>query len=67
MVQTSAKLVIEPIFEADLDPNAFGCRPKRSATDAVEAVHKLLCRGYTDVVDEDLSRYLDRSTSTTSV
>jgi len=59
VVQTAVKLVIEPIFEADLEPNAYGYRPKRSAGDAVEAVHDLLRRGYTDVVDADLSKYFD--------
>src|SRR6266508_1345149 len=48
-----------PIFEADLEPNAYGYRPRRSAGDAVEAVHGLLRRGYTDVVDADLSKYFD--------
>jgi RNA-directed DNA polymerase len=55
VVQTAAKLVLEPIFEADLDPNAYGYRPKRSAQDAIRKVHQLLCSGYTDVVDADLS------------
>ena len=59
VVQTAAKLVLEPIFEADLDPNAYGYRPKRSAQDAIQKVHKLLCEGYTDVVDADLSKYFD--------
>jgi RNA-directed DNA polymerase len=59
VVQTAAKLVVEPIFEADLDPAAHGYRPGRSGTDAIEAVHALLCRGYTDVVDADLSKYFD--------
>jgi RNA-directed DNA polymerase len=59
VVQTAAKLVLEPIFEADLDPAAFGYRPKRSGTDAIKEVHALLCRGYTEVVDADLSRYFD--------
>jgi RNA-directed DNA polymerase len=59
VVQTAAKLVIEPIFEADLEPNAYGYRPKRSALDAVVLVHKLLREGYTDVVDADLSKYFD--------
>jgi len=58
-VQTAVKLVIEPIFEADLEPNAYGYRPGRSAGDAVEAVHALLRRGHTDVVDADLSKYFD--------
>jgi RNA-directed DNA polymerase len=59
VVQTAAKLVLEPIFEADLDPAAYGYRPKRSGAGAIKAVHALLCRGYTDVVDADLSKYLD--------
>jgi RNA-directed DNA polymerase len=59
VVQTAAKLVIEPIIEADLEPNAYGYRPRRSAGDAVKAVHGLLRRGYTDVVDADLSKYFD--------
>jgi len=59
VVQTAVKLVIEPIFEADLEPNAYGYRPRRSAGDAVEAVHDLLRRGYTDVVDADLTKYFD--------
>src|SRR5439155_7861395 len=57
-VQTAAKLV-EPIFEADLEPDAYGYRPKRSAHDAMQKVHKLICEGYTDVVDADLSKYYD--------
>src|SRR5271163_2363379 len=59
VVQTAAKLVLEPIFEADLEPNAYGYRPQRSAQDAVQKVHEYLCEGYTDVVDADLSKYFD--------
>ena len=59
VVQTAAKLVLEPIFEADLEPCAYGYRPKRSAQDAIRKVHELLCAGYTEVVDADLSKYLD--------
>jgi RNA-directed DNA polymerase len=58
-VQAAAKLVLEPIFEADLDPGAYGYRPKRSGLDAIKTVHALICRGYTDVVDADLSKYFD--------
>jgi RNA-directed DNA polymerase len=61
VVQTAAKLVIEPIFEAELEPNTYGYRPKRSAQDAIRRVHKLLGEGYTDVVDADLSKYFDHS------
>src|SRR4029453_8412532 len=59
VVQTAVKLVIEPIFEARSEPNAYGYRPGGSAGDAVEAVHGLLRRGYTDVVDADLTKYFD--------
>src|SRR5436305_14065579 len=59
VVQTAAKLVLEPIFEADLEPAAYGYRPGRSGMDAVKAVHRLLCQGFTDVVDADLSKYFD--------
>ena len=59
VAQTAAKLVVEPIFEADMDPAAFGYRPQRGATEAIQAVMVLLRQGYTDVVDADLSRYFD--------
>ena len=59
VVQTAAKIVLEPIFEADLEPSAYGYRPKRSAQDAIRKVHKLVCEGHTDVVDADLSKYFD--------
>jgi RNA-directed DNA polymerase len=59
VIQTATKLVIEPIFEADLEPNTYGYRPKRSAMDAISKVHQLLKEGYVDVVDADLSKYFD--------
>jgi RNA-directed DNA polymerase len=59
VVQTAAKLVLEPILEADLDPAAFGYRPKRGGGQAIQAVLALLRQGYTDVVDADLSKYFD--------
>ena len=59
VIQTAAKIVLEPIFEADFEDSAYGYRPRRSAVDAVKETHRLICRGYTDVVDADLSKYLD--------
>jgi RNA-directed DNA polymerase len=59
VVQTAAKLVLEPIFEADFEDSAYGYRPRRGGADAIKDVHRLLCRGYTDVVDADLSKYFD--------
>jgi RNA-directed DNA polymerase len=59
VVQTAAKIVLEPVFEADFEDAAYGYRPRRSAIDAVKEAHRLLCRGYTDIVDADLSKYFD--------
>src|SRR5271165_3076508 len=59
VVQAAAKIVLEPIFEADFEDSAYGYRPRRSAVDAVKKAHRLICRGYTDVVDADLSKYFD--------
>jgi RNA-directed DNA polymerase len=59
VVQTAAKLVLEPIFEADLEDSAYGYRPGRGGMDPVREVHRLLHRGFTDVVDADLSKYFD--------
>jgi RNA-directed DNA polymerase len=59
VVQTAAKLVIEPIFEADFDEAAHGYRPRRSALDAVRKVHRAMDEGRTEVVDADLSKYFD--------
>lgn len=59
VVQMATKLVIEPIFEADFEDNAYGYRPDRSAKDAVKEVHEQLCEGRRDVVDADLSGYFD--------
>lgn len=59
VVQMAVVLVVEPIFEADLQPEQYGYRPKRSAQDAVRAVHSLLNQGYREVIDADLSGYFD--------
>jgi RNA-directed DNA polymerase len=59
VVQTAAKLVLEPIFETDFEDSAYGYRPNRGGGQAVKEVHRLICRGYTDVVDADLSGYFD--------
>jgi RNA-directed DNA polymerase len=54
--------VIEPIFEADFDEAAYGYRPRRSAHEAIRVVHQALDDGRTEVVDADLSQYLDAAT-----
>ncbi len=59
VVQMAVVLVLGPIFEADLPPEQYAYRAGRSAHDAVRAVQGLLDRGYTEVVDADLSGYFD--------
>jgi RNA-directed DNA polymerase len=59
VVETAAQIVLEPIFEADLQGEQYAYRPERSALDAVRAAHQLLSTGYTEVVDGDLSGYFD--------
>ena len=59
VVQTAVVLVLEPIFEADLQPEQYAYRPGRSALDAVQAVHGLVSSGHTEVVDADLKGYFD--------
>ena len=59
VVQTAAVLVLEPIFEADLEPEQYGYRRGRSGLDAVRQVHTLLNTGHTEVVDADLAGYFD--------
>jgi group II intron reverse transcriptase/maturase len=57
--QMATVLVLEPIFEADLEPEQYGYRPGRSALDAVRRVERLVRNGHTEVVDGDLSGYFD--------
>jgi RNA-directed DNA polymerase len=58
-VETAAVLVLEPIFEADLQPEQYAYRQDRSALDAVKHVHKLINTGHGEIVDADLSGYFD--------
>jgi RNA-directed DNA polymerase len=59
VAQMATVLVLEPIFEADLEPEQYGYRPGRSALDAVRQVERLVRSGHTEVVDGDLSGYFD--------
>jgi RNA-directed DNA polymerase len=59
VVQTAALVVLEPIFEADLQPEQYAYRPGRSAQEAVRRVQALMIEGHTEVVDADLSGYFD--------
>ena len=59
VVQMAAVLVLEPILEADLEPEQHAYRPGRGALDAVRQVERHLRTGHTEVVDADLSGYFD--------
>jgi RNA-directed DNA polymerase len=60
VVQMAAKIIIELIFEADLEESSFGFRPKRSAVQALEAIRIAGNQGMNFVVDADIKGYLDR-------
>jgi RNA-directed DNA polymerase len=57
--EMAAVLVLEPIFEADLQPEQYAYRRDRSALDAVKRVHQLIYAGHQEIVDADLSSYFD--------
>lgn len=59
VVMTAAKLVLEPIFEADFKPVSFGFRPKRSAHDAIEVIRVEANRGREWVLDADIKACFD--------
>jgi group II intron reverse transcriptase/maturase len=59
VVMMAAVLVLDPIFEADLQPEQYAYRRGRSALDAVRHVHKLINTGHGEIVDADLAGYFD--------
>jgi len=59
VAQQAAKLVLEPIFEADFLPSSYGYRPKRSATEALECIRKTFIEGCTWVLELDIRKYFD--------
>ena len=59
VVQMAAKIIIEPIFEADFEESSYGFRPKRSAVQALEAIRVAGNQGKEFVVDADIKGYFD--------
>ena len=55
IVQAAAKIVIEPIFEADFMPCSFGFRPKKAAHDALQVLLDETWRGARWVVETDIA------------
>ncbi len=59
VVQMAAKIVLEPIFEADFQDCSYGFRPRRSATQALERIRVVGGRGHYHVVEADIRGYFD--------
>jgi RNA-directed DNA polymerase len=59
VVQAAAKIVCEPIFEADFADCSYGYRPRRSATDAAEAIRVAFPKGRCFAVEIDIQRFFD--------
>lgn len=53
-MQTAAKIVCEPIFEADFVSCSYGYRPRRSATDALEMIRKSFPKGLVWAAEFDI-------------
>ena len=62
VVMTAAKIVLEPIFEADFSPQSYGFRPKRSAHQALEEIRVTANRGATGCSTPTSKRASTRST-----
>lgn len=59
VVQGALKLILEPIFDADFSECSYGFRPKKNQHQAVNRVAKGIVRGFTKVIDVDLTAYFD--------
>lgn len=59
VVQTAAKLMLEPLFEADFDRDSYGFRPRKDAHQAIEAIREELGHGMHWIIDADISKYFD--------
>lgn len=59
VAQAAAKIVLEPVFEADFEDCSFGFRPKRSALGAKETIRKAFLQGFTQVAEADIRGFFD--------
>jgi len=59
VVQAATKIVVEPLFEANFKASSYGFRPKKSATDALEAIRLTGGRGHRYVVEIDIQKFFD--------
>lgn len=59
VVMAAARIVLEPIFEADFDPVSYGFRPRLSAHHALETIRTTVNRGRAWVLDADIQSCFD--------
>jgi RNA-directed DNA polymerase len=59
VVQAAARLILEPIFEADFSDASYGYRPGRQAHEALAVIERNVQEGYTEIYDADLQAYFD--------
>ena len=59
VVMAAARIVLEPIFEADFLPCSYGFRPRRSAHHALETIRTTVNRGWTWALDADIQSCFD--------
>ncbi len=59
VVQMACNIIMQPIYDPVLHGESYGYRPKRSAQQAVKKIESYLKKGYTQVLDADLSGYFD--------
>lgn len=59
VIQQAISQVLTPMFEPEFSEFSFGCRPKRSAHDAIKQVKDYVKQGYRVVVDLDLEKFFD--------
>ena len=59
VVQAAAKIVLEPIFEADMLECSFGFRPRRSAHDALQVLVDEAWRGRRWVAESDVANFFE--------
>lgn len=59
VVQMACNIIMQPIYDPDLHGESYGYRPKRNAHQAVKKIESYLKKGYTQVLDADLSGYFD--------
>jgi group II intron reverse transcriptase/maturase len=58
-VQAAAKLLLEPIFEADFSPCSYGFRPRRSAHQALDAIRAAVKERRRWIIDVDIKTFFD--------